>query len=342
MNTNPAMFSSFHTIYRLATTFTDLRSFAMGATRIFKNSFKADKVTLILKTVNSSKYIKVTFQNNTRKVKRGGKSILTRVEKDMLKQEAEITLKTRLIYPFIFEETLGGIYIKRSKPHKDFTSSEKKWFYSLCEEMSLAIKIFNLYREQQKLILSYIKSISNFLSQHVPTSRLHSKYIFQLLKAMEKEFSLSKAEIKSLEFAALLHDAGKMDLPRKLLQKQKPLTAEEFDLITQHPQKGIALIKDLKSLKPVMPIILYHHERYDGKGYPSGLKKDEIPLGARILAVIDSFDAIYFGRPYRRGTSLEMARDELKKQKGKQFDPKVVDALLKILKRKRIKKILEK
>ena len=159
---------------------------------------------------------------------------------------------------------------------------------------------------------------------------------------MEKEFSLSKAEIKSLEFAALLHDAGKMDLPRKLLQKQKPLTAEEFDLITQHPQKGIALIKDLKSLKPVMPIILYHHERYDGKGYPSGLKKDEIPLGARILAVIDSFDAIYFGRPYRRGTSLEMARDELKKQKGKQFDPKVVDALLKILKRKRIKKILEK
>jgi HD-GYP domain-containing protein (c-di-GMP phosphodiesterase class II) len=89
-----------------------------------------------------------------------------------------------------------------------------------------------------------------------------------------------------------------------------------------------------------MPIILYHHERYDGKGYPSGLKKDQIPLGSRILSVIDSFDAMYFGRPYRKGISIETVKEELRKQKGKQFDPKVVDVFLKILRRKNIKKVL--
>ena len=212
----------------------------------------------------------------------------------------------------------------------------------MCEEISLSLKIFVLYKEQQKLILNYIKSISDFLSRHVPTSRLHTKHTFRILKAMEKEMSLSKAEMKSLEFAAMLHDAGKINIPPKLLKKEKPLTAEEFQLISKHPQEGIALIKDLESLKPVMPIILSHHERYDGKGYPYGLKKDKIPLGARILAVIDSFDAMHFGRPYKKRRSLDFVREELKKQKGKQFDPKIVDALLKILKRKSVREFLEK
>jgi HD-GYP domain-containing protein (c-di-GMP phosphodiesterase class II) len=334
------MFSSFHTLYRLATTFTDIKSFAIGIAKIYKSAFGADKVTVVLKTISSKQYVKVSFKNQTKIVKKGGISILTKIEKNILKQENEIILNKRLVYPFTFVKTLGGIYIKRSKNLKKFTSSEKKWFYSLCEEASLALKILALYKEQQKLILSYIKSISNFLSQHVPTSRLHTKHILQVLKAMEKELSLSKAEIRTLEFAALLHDAGKMDLPRRLLKKRKPLTAEEFELIAKHPQKGTELIKDLESLKPVMPIILYHHERYDGKGYPSGLKKDQIPLGSRILSVIDSFDAMYFGRPYRKGISIETVKEELRKQKGKQFDPKVVDVFLKILRRKNIKKVL--
>jgi HD-GYP domain-containing protein (c-di-GMP phosphodiesterase class II) len=334
------MFSSFHTLYRLATTFTDIKSFAIGIAKIYKRAFKADKVTVVLKAISSNQYVKVSFKNQTKIIKKGGVSILTKVEKNILKQENEIILNKRLVYPFTFIKTLGGIYIKRSKNFKKFTPSEKKWFYSLCEEVSLALKIFALYKEQQKLILSYIKSISNFLSQHVPTSRLHTKHILQILKAMEKELSLSKAEIRSLEFAALLHDAGKMDLPQKLLKKRKPLTAKEFELIVKHPQKGTELIKDLESLKPVMPIILYHHERYDGKGYPSGLKKDQIPLGSRILSVIDSFDAMYFGRPYRKGIPIETVKEELRKQKGKQFDPKVVDVFLKILRRKRIKKVL--
>lgn len=340
MNNNQDIFSSFHAIYRLTATFTDLKTFALGASRVFAGYFKSDRITIILKTANSKKYLKAAFKEKKRTVKKGGKSILTSIEKNLLQREDELISNRRLIYPFTFDKTMGGVYIKRNQNQEKFTSFEKKWFYSLCEEISLSLKIFSLYKEQQKLIFSYIKSISNFLSQHVPTSKLHTKYIFRILKAMEKELSLSKAEIKSLEFAALLHDAGKMNLPKKLLRKQKPLTAQEFELISKHPEKGIAFIKELESLKPVMPIVLYHHERYDGKGYPSGLKKDKIPLGARILAVIDSFDAMYFGRPYRKEIPLEEVKGELKKQKGKQFDPEVVDSLLKILKRKKIKTIL--
>ncbi len=341
MNSNLNMLSSYHAVYRLATTFTDLKSFAIGVARIYKNAFATDKVTVVLRIVGTNKYIKVSFKNHTKTIKKGGISILTRIEKNILKQENEVILTKRLIYPFTFVKTLGGVYVKRKKGLKKFSPREKKWFYSLCEEISLGLKIFALYREQQKLILSYIKSISNFLDRHVPTSRLHAKYILRILRALEKELSLSEAEIKSLEFAALLHDAGKMNLPKKLLKKQKPLTAEEFELITKHPQDGLALIKDLESLKPVMPIILYHHERYDGKGYPSGLKKNQIPLGARILAVIDSFDAMYFGRPYKQESPLEAVKEELKKQRGKQFDPKIVNALLKILRRKSTKKFLK-
>jgi HD-GYP domain-containing protein (c-di-GMP phosphodiesterase class II) len=108
----------------------------------------------------------------------------------------------------------------------------------------------------------------------------------------------------------------------------------------KHPKKGVAFIKDLSSLKPVVPLILHHHERYDGKGYPSRLKKNQIPIGSRILAVLDAFDAMFFGRPYKERLKLERIENELKKQRGKQFDPKVVDTFLRILRKKSIIKYL--
>ena len=245
-----------------------------------------------------------------------------------------------MIYPFVFSSSLGGIYIKRSSGKIKFSQAEKKWFLSLCEEVSLGLKIFDLYHEQKKIMLSYIKSLSEFLNQYVPTSYLHTKIISRLIKALGKAMRLSEVEIKSLEHASLLHDVGKMQVPSKLLKKQKPLTDKEFKLIAKHPRKGAALFKNLEILKPTIPIILHHHERYDGKGYPSKLKKDQIPLASRILSVLDSFDAMYFGRPYRRRRRLKEIENEFKKQRGKQFDPKIVDVFLRVLKQKSIRKYL--
>ena len=335
------VFSSFHTIYRLTTTSGDLVSFTTGVCRLFRNLLKASKVVMICVNSSPQAFLKIRLENKKHFVKKGGKSILTRIEKEILKQEKEMSFGRRLIYPFIFNETLGAIYVKRDSSLKPYSEAERKWFSSLCEEVSVGLKVINLYREQEKLILNYVNSLTKFLNQYVPTSYLHTKTMLRLIKAMGKAMHLSEIETKALLNASLLHDAGKIQVPSKLLKKQQPLTHEEFKLMTKHPRKGAELLKNLEILKPAIPIILHHHERYDGQGYPSKLKKDKIPLGSRILSVLDSFDAMFFGRPYKEGMPLEEIEHEFKKQKGKQFDPKVVDVFLRILKRKAIREYLK-
>ena len=335
------LFSSFHSVFRLVTTLGDLQNFGAGVCRLYRNVFKAEKIVMVCKNYQPNSFLKIRLENKQQFVKKGGKSILTRIEKEILRQEKAMVFNNRLIYPFMFTDVLGAIYIKRETGTKDFDQAEKKWFLSLCEEVSLGLKIFSLHQEQQKIMFNYIKYLSKFLNQYVPTSYLHTKPISKLIKAMAKAMKLSEIEIKSLEYAALLHDAGKIQLPSKLLKKQKPLTDEEFKLIAKHPRGGVELIKNLDILKPAIPIILHHHERYDGKGYPSKLKKDKIPLASRILTILDSFDAMYFGRPYRERRPLSEIEEEFKKQKSKQFDPKIVDVFLKILKRKSIRLYLK-
>ncbi|MBD3246947.1 MAG: HD domain-containing protein [Candidatus Omnitrophica bacterium] len=335
-----SIFSSFHTIYRLITTSGDIKNFSVGICRIYRNAFKSDKVVMVCKNANSYAFMKVRLEKNVHAIKKGGASILTAREKDILSQETEIVLDNRMIYPFNFLNTLGTIYIKRKSSKGKFTEIEKKWFLSLCEEVSIGLKIFNLYREEKKIMTSYIKSFTKLLSQYVPTSYIHIKSIFRLIRALGKSMKLSEMEIQSLEYASLLHDAGKIQLPTKLLKKEQPLTNEEFKLIMKHPRKGVEMIKDLAILRPALPIILHHHERFDGKGYPSKLKREQIPVGARILSIIDAFDAMYFGRPYRKRKTMKEIEKELRKQKGKQFDPHIVEKFLKILNRKSIKKYL--
>jgi HD-GYP domain-containing protein (c-di-GMP phosphodiesterase class II) len=317
-----------------------MKNFLVGISRIFKNSFKADRVVVVGKNVNSYTFMKICLEDKKQDIKKGGVSILTRREREILTQEKEIIFDNRIIYPFNFLDTLGAIYIKRKQKKEIFTEFEKRWFLSLCEEISICLKIFNLYREERKMIINYVKSISGLLDQYVPTSYLNPKSTLRLIKSLGKKMKLSKIEINSLGYASLLHDAGKIQLPSRLLKKQKPLTDKEYRIIMKHPRKGVEMIKDLDVLKPAIPIILHHHERFDGKGYPSKLKKRQIPLGSRILAVIDAFDAMYFGRPYKKRRSLKEIETELKREMWKQFDPKVVTAFLKILKRKDIRKYL--
>ena len=341
MKNYKTVFSAFHTLYRLISTTQDLKSFSVGVCRLYKSIFKASKTVMICKNINFQGYLKIRIENKDITIKKGGASILTRIEKEVLKQEQEIVVNNRLIYPIVFNETLGIIYIKRHSGLADFDESEKKWFLALCEEVGICLKIILLYREQHKIMINYIKSLSRLLNQYVPTSYLHTKVISKLIKAMGTALKLSELETQALEQASIFHDAGKMQVPSKLLRKQKPLTDAEFKLIAKHPRKGVELIKNLEALKPALPIVLHHHERYDGKGYPSGLQKNRIPLGARILAILDSFDAMFFGRPYKKKISLAEIEAEFKKQRGRQFDPKIVDVFLRILRRKSVLRFLK-
>ena len=179
------------------------------------------------------------------------------------------------------------------------------------------------------------------LDAKVPRLYTHSRKFSELVLSIAEEMHLDDKQLRILKYASLLHDAGKADIPLGILTKTKKLTKEEFSIIKSHPSRGAKILRSLSILKPALPIIAHHHERYDGKGYPSGLKGKQIPLGARIMAVADAFEAMTYGRPYRQRMTLLEAVEEIKAHNNTQFDPRVVEAFLKIVKKNRWKKYLK-
>jgi HD-GYP domain-containing protein (c-di-GMP phosphodiesterase class II) len=139
------------------------------------------------------------------------------------------------------------------------------------------------------------------------------------------------AELEDVKYAGLLHDIGKIGVSELILNKPGRLTPAEFDEIKKHPTLGANIIADVPFLRPLVPMVLHHHEFFDGNGYPSGIKGDQIPFGARILSVADAYEAMTSDRPYRRSLSAQAALEILMNGKGKQFDPRIVDTFTEIL-----------
>ena len=164
----------------------------------------------------------------------------------------------------------------------------------------------------------------------------------RLVTALGKELKLSTEQVRSLRYAAILHDAGQIAFPDTLLTKADKLTGSDYDIIKKHPLKSVSIIKHLAFLKPVVPIILHHHENYDGSGYPKGLKGDEIPFGARIMGLASAFNAMITKRPYRKKVALDIAIDEIKRNSGTQFDPKVVSAFLNVIQNPELMELIKK
>jgi putative two-component system response regulator len=162
----------------------------------------------------------------------------------------------------------------------------------------------------------------------------HSRDVLELGTLIAEELNIPIDHV--LRDSLLLHDIGKLGVPDGILLKRGPLSEEEWQIMKKHPEIGANLLAHFDSLKEVSKIILAHQECYDGGGYPKGLKGEEIPLFARIIGVADAWHAMTIDRPYRSALSTEVAISELLRYKGKQFDPKIVDALIKGLKKKKI------
>jgi len=154
--------------------------------------------------------------------------------------------------------------------------------------------------------------------------------------------NLSQDEALLVRQAAILHDLGKIGISEKILLKKGSLSRKEFNEIKKHPEIGVDIIRPVHFLHGIIPLMLYHHERWDGKGYPNGLKAEQIPVGARIIAVADSYQALTSDRPYRRAYSEEDARTIMKKSSGTQFDPKIVDAFLNILEQEKNRPVVSR
>lgn len=146
---------------------------------------------------------------------------------------------------------------------------------------------------------------------------------------------LDESFIKELRIAVLLHDIGKIGIEDTILSKPAPLSEEETRLMREHPLKGASILEPIKELKNIVPIIRHHHEWWNGTGYPDRLSGNMIPLGARILCVADAFDAMIANRPYRRGFTVQEAKEELIRFSGAQFDPQVVDAFIMVIEREK-------
>ncbi len=192
-------------------------------------------------------------------------------------------------------------------------------------------------KENRELFKGSIKTLAAAIDAKDPYTRGHSERVTEYSLTIARELDLSQEELDNLENAALLHDIGKIGIRDDILQKPGDLTEEEFKIMKMHPEFGAKIIEQIPKLKPSIAGVRYHHERLDGSGYPVGLKGDEIPLSARIIAVADAFDAMTTERPYQKPFTPMAAFERLKflTEKGK-FDVKVVNALIRAYNKKLI------
>ncbi|MHB9093925.1 MAG: diguanylate cyclase [Eubacteriales bacterium] len=181
-------------------------------------------------------------------------------------------------------------------------------------------------------LLNTIKTLITVINANDKYTFGHSERVVKYSAALGEQLGLSEEQIKYIKYGAFLHDIGKIEIDRDILNKTDPLTHDEWSTLKCHPQWGADIVKPVSALKQILPQILYHHERFDGFGYPHGLKGTEIPLNARILTIADSFDAMTSARPYQKTRSLNDAVNELQRCAGTHFDPQLVEAFLKALK----------
>lgn len=233
-----------------------------------------------------------------------------------------LKIKGQLVGAMLLEDKLDGTA---------FNSDELELLTIVANQAMVAIENAWLYESIKETYLSTMQSLINALEANDRYTKGHSERVRYLSMELGRHLGLDDRELETLQQAAVLHDIGKIGIDSMILNKEGKLTASEFNLIKAHPLIGEEILCPVEALNGVRITIIQHHERYDGKGYPFGVPGEEISLKARILSVIDTFDAMLSDRPYRRSLPLIKAKEELRIGSGTQFDPHIVNAFLDML-----------
>jgi putative nucleotidyltransferase with HDIG domain len=229
------------------------------------------------------------------------------------------------------DNLVGVINCERVHSKKGpFTPENLDLLETLASQASIAIENARLYHNLLNVYLETIRSLAAAIDAKDSYTHGHSRRVTDLSVGIAMEMELSKTEVDTIRHASLLHDVGKIGISEQILLKPGRLTDDEFETIKSHPHIGAGILNSIEFLKNVCEIIKHHHERFDGKGYPNGLSHQDIPLGSRIICVADSFDAITSNRPYRKPMTFQEAVDEIVNCSGSQFDPKVVEAFVRL------------
>lgn len=229
---------------------------------------------------------------------------------------APVTVRGNLIGVVNVNDRAGGV--------KPFSNRDLQLLVSLARLGGVALDNARLYEEVRLLLLATIESLTTAIDAKDRFALGHSRRVAFLCLQMAQRLGLDEQEQDMLRIAALLHDIGNLAVSESVLQKEGPLTPEERALIKEHPALGASILSPVHQLSAVLPGIVDHHERYDGRGYPRHLKGDEISLQGRIIAVTDAFDAMIHDRPFRRACSAQEALGEITAEAGAQFDPALV------------------
>ena len=201
----------------------------------------------------------------------------------------------------------------------------------IADQATIGIQRKRIQQNLEKSFVEIILALAENIEVDARSSHRHEYHTSTIVTTIATSFGFSTAEIQALQWAGLLHDIGKMQIPEELLQKPGPLTSDEWQIMRKHPVFGAEMLSSISLLKDVVPIIKYHHEKYNGSGYPFGLKGEEIPIGARILSVADAYSVMVGGRVYCKPRSQKEAVEELVRCSGKHFDPIIVNKFIELI-----------
>jgi HD-GYP domain-containing protein (c-di-GMP phosphodiesterase class II) len=251
----------------------------------------------------------------------------------VLDMEGRSSAKTesQIAVPLLIGTEMWGVFhYVRTSPEK-MTQRDLDLITLFIRQLGMAVENRDLVKNHEKFYLELVQSLADVLDSRDATTEGQTRRARNLARGIAKAMELPEDFIYYLEFAALLHDIGNIAIDEHLFKKPGKLTSEEFALIKKHPELGYKILSSVSMLAPVASMVLYHQERYDGTGYPDGLQGEEIPLGARIVAVLDAWMSMTSSRPFRKALSADDAMREIKKGAGNQFDPVVVDAFVQTL-----------
>jgi putative nucleotidyltransferase with HDIG domain len=224
----------------------------------------------------------------------------------------------------------GMIVLARWSKEK-VSSGTPSYIPILIRHAAAALSNAYLFETSERNYIQAISALASAVDAKDPYTHNHSRNVAAYVTRIASHMKLPPRELSLLNNAALLHDIGKIGIPEAILNKESFLTDEEYDIIKTHPEVGYNILRPVTAFGSFIDAVRYHHERYDGKGYPAGLSGEEIPFHARILAVADCFDAMTSDRVYRKSPGIDYAIKEIKKNSGTQFDPEVAEEFLSVL-----------
>ena len=250
---------------------------------------------------------------------------------------AQKGLRSLVTVPLVQKDKIIGVLSIYNTKIGKYTPEDVKLLAMFSSQAAIAIENARLFEQAQTGYLNTIRTLSNIIDAKDSQTFGHSERVMRHCMSIAQALKFSEDQKEVLKYAGLLHDIGKIGIDVGILRKPAKLTKDEWKIMAMHPVVGSGIVEQIGFLDDLAPIILHHHERYDGKGYPSKLKKEKIPLGARILSVVDAYESMVSDRPYRKALSSKKIRQELSEGASTQFDPNIVKIFLKILGKKKHK-----